>query len=245
MAPPGDRRLAILGTLLSYGLVVGMAIFLTSTGAELDPGKRFPHVAHVTLEVPVELPDADTPPPPGKQPPGAGFEGGTNSISPTLMQMDLINPLRLRSPDIPDGPQVPLEALRPVGDRSLPMAAGGNGLPGLVAEGASRPLGHALIRAVPGLNVGLSLEELEVLHEEIPTYPLLAELAGVQGDVVVRITIDHQGKPIRTELREGHPGLVSETLRAARLWRFGKGMFRGRKVEATFDMTFRYILSRR
>ncbi len=44
---------------------------------------------------------------------------------------------------------------------------------------------------------------------------------------------------------EGPEALRSETLRAVKRWRFGKGVFRGRKVEATFDMTFRYILQRR
>jgi hypothetical protein len=34
-------------------------------------------------------------------------------------------------------------------------------------------------------------------------------------------------------------------MRAVKLWRFGKGIFRGRKVNATFDMTFRFILKPR
>lgn len=244
VAPPTDRRLAVLGSLLTYSLLTGTMIHLTSrTKPALPP--RPVQVISLTLEEPPDPapPEAATPPLP--ESPGSGFEGGTNSISQALLQKDPVSPVYLRNRDIPEGPQVPLEALRPVGDRTLPVAAGGNGLPALTGQGASRSLGHATIRGVPGQNGELKLEDLEVVHEEIPAYPLLAELAGVQGDVVVRITIDNQGKPIRTELIEGHQGLVSETLRAARLWRFGKGIFRGRKVEATFDMTFRYILSRR
>ena len=99
-----------------------------------------------------------------------------------------------------------------------------------------------MFRPVPGLNPGLDLNDLEVLHEEIPSYPLLAEWGKIQGDVVVRVTINEKGIPIRTELQEGPQALQSETMRAVKRWRFGRGIFRGQKVSATFDMTFRYIL---
>jgi protein TonB len=95
------------------------------------------------------------------------------------------------------------------------------------------------------MNPGLDLKDLEVIHEEIPIYPVMAEWGHIQGDVVVRVTINEKGVPIRTELLEGPPALRAETLRAVKLWRFGRGMFRGRKVNATFDMTFRYILRTR
>lgn len=99
-----------------------------------------------------------------------------------------------------------------------------------------------MFRAVPGLKGGFDLKDLEVIHEEIPVYPLLAELKGVSGDVVIRVTINQKGIPIRTELLEGPPLLRGESMRAVKLWRFGRGIFRGKHVEATFDMTFRYIL---
>ena len=59
---------------------------------------------------------------------------------------------------------------------------------------------------------------------------------------MVRVTINEKGIPIRTELLEGPPALQSETMRAVKLWRFGRGIFRGRKVDAIFDMTFRFVL---
>jgi TonB family protein len=99
-----------------------------------------------------------------------------------------------------------------------------------------------MFRSVPGKNPGLDLKDLDVVHEEIPTYPMMAEWAHIQGDVVVRVTINEHGVPIHLELMEGHPALQGETMRAAKCWRFGKGIFRERKVEATFDMVFRYIL---
>jgi TonB family protein len=102
-----------------------------------------------------------------------------------------------------------------------------------------------MFRAVPGLIPGLDLNDLEVLHEEIPSYPLLAEWGRIQGDVVVRVTINEKGVPIRTELQEGPEALQAETMRAVKHWRFGRGIFRGQKVNATFDMTFRYILRER
>ena len=95
-----------------------------------------------------------------------------------------------------------------------------------------------MFKGVPGLDPGLDLNDLEV----IPHSPLLAEWGHIQCDVVVRVTINEKGFPIRTELLAGPAALQSETMRVVKLWRFGKGIFRGQKLEATFDMTFRFIL---
>jgi TonB family protein len=137
---------------------------------------------------------------------------------------------------------------KPSVDLRLPVAVGGTGVAHGTGQGhgraAGRGSGHALIRGVPGMNPELDLADLEVIHEEIPQYPLLAEWGHIQGDVVVRVTINEKGVPIKTELQEGPPALQAETMRAVKLWRFGRGIFRGRKMEATFDMTFRYILRR-
>jgi TonB family protein len=132
-------------------------------------------------------------------------------------------------------------------DPHLPGMVGGRGVgPGGghgKGSGYGKGNGSGRFREVPGANPGLNLKDLEVIHEEIPNYPPAAYWARMQGDVVVRITINETGSPIQTILISGHPAFHAETLRAAKLWRFGSGVFQGRKVDVTFDMIFRYRFS--
>ncbi|HJW73985.1 MAG TPA: energy transducer TonB [Geothrix sp.] len=243
-APPRDRRLASLLSVLIYTLLVAGSAFYFKPliKPEAQPPQR---TVTLTFDSP---PDSPQPLPPALSPSltlSSGAEIGTGTIDPALLAKESLDLIQPRSEDIPEGPMLPLEALHATGDRNLPVAPGGNGLPAGDGWTGTRGLGSARIRGVPGLSGGLKLEDLEVVHEEIPKYPFLAEMAGVHGDVVVRVTINEQGIPIYTELMEGPAQLRPETMRAIKLWRFGKGIFRGRKVEATFDITFRYILVKR
>jgi len=181
----------------------------------------------------------------GDGPPERGIEHALALESPPAVSepMELLEPVARSLDTLPDPSD-----LSPRPQPSVSSALGGTGSGVGTGSGAghgtARGTGRAMIRGVAGMNPGLDLSELEPLHEEIPSYPLLAEWAGIQGDVVVRVTINEKGIPVRTELLEGPQALQATTLRAVKLWRFGRGMFRGRKVEATFDMTFRFILVR-
>ena len=172
---------------------------------------------------------------------------GTGTIDPSLLVLEPVLPMEARSEEAREMPVMMLHPASPVADTHLPQATGGTGLPHGDGHAGGRGLGkggsgRAMIRGVPGMNPELNMNDLEIIHEEIPQYPILAEWGGIQGDVVIRVTINEKGVPIRTELLEGPPPLRSETMRAVKLWRFGKGIFRGKSLNATFDMTFRYIL---
>jgi len=243
-APRRDRRLSLLLTSVVYGLTAG-ALFLWVTQRPVQAARSDEGRQTITLT----LDDAPSPAalapiarPAGEV--GAGEPEGTHTIDPGLLDQEPMVPVPLRALDPETLPDPLAHPAPPAVDTRLPVAAGGTGTARGAAGGPTvgRGGGHAIIRAVPGMNPGLDLNDLEILHEEIPHYPLLAEWSHVQGDVVVRVTINEKGVPIRTELIEGPPALQSETMRAVKLWRFGSGIFRGRKVDATFDMTFRYIL---
>jgi TonB family protein len=53
-----------------------------------------------------------------------------------------------------------------------------------------------------------------------PRYPSTAEMAHIQGDVVVRVTIDENGKVTDAKPVSGHPMLLEAAVRAVRQWRF-------------------------
>lgn len=247
-APPRRPALSILITVLVYGLIgLSVQAWVRYRGAVARSAFPIPPQAvTLTLE---ESPD----PPPsiphlalqGPAPAETTAEGA-GTPDPRLLAMDPILPMDAIPRDVEEIPTTLPRETRVVADPSLPVAVGGNGLAAGQGHGgghgSGRGAGVGMIRGVPGMNPGLDLNDLEVIHEEIPDYPTLAAWSNIQGDVVVRVTIDEHGVPIRTELLEGPPQLCGVTMRAVKHWRFGKGIFRGKKVNAVFDMTFRFIL---
>lgn len=244
-APPRDRRLSALVTLNVYAGLLLMGWLWLRPGAGTDPLREVPRQ---TMTLLFEEPSAPAPLSlaPSIQGGAASPEQavGTFASTPAPSVSELILPMSQVSEDLPEPAETRLAPVVPApGGQAGPGHGSGSG--GGDGKGFSKGSGRAMFRAVPGLSPGLDLNDLEVLHEEIPSYPILAEWGRIQGDVVVRVTINEKGLPIRTELQEGPEALQAETMRAVKRWRFGRGIFRGQKVDATFDMTFRYILRER
>jgi TonB family protein len=76
-----------------------------------------------------------------------------------------------------------------------------------------------------------------------PNYPELARRVGLQGQVVVRVTIDENGVPFAFHVLGGEELFVKETLRVLPRWRFTPVLHDGRKVRATFDAILRFNLA--
>lgn len=248
-APPPNRRLSALVTLNVYGglLLAGWLWLARDAGA--GPLREVPRQAVTLLfEEPSTLAPLGL---------ARSIQGGAASpeqavsartTAPVPADPELILPMSQVPQDLPEPAETRPVSVNPApGAHAGTQAGSGHGTGSWRGDGKgfSKGSGRAMFRAVPGLNPGLDLNDLEILHEEIPSYPLLAEWGRIQGDVVVRVTINEKGVPIRTELQEGPEALRSETMRAVKHWRFGRGIFRGQKVNATFDMTFRYILRER
>lgn len=246
-APARRRGLSLLLSLQVYGLLLAGGWVWMHRGPGAAPATMTFHERSMAIV----LDESASDPPPGLMTAVQGRATILDSVPASAA---------VEQEWVPPDPLVPM-ALVPRESRDFPATApppqpgavagaagpaGGAGHGSSAGPGSGRGLGkgsgRVMFKGVPGLDPGLDLNDLEVIHEEIPHYPMLAEWGHIQGDVVVRVTINEKGIPIRTELLEGPPALQSETMRAVKLWRFGRGIFRGKKLEATFDMTFRYIL---
>lgn len=251
-APPQKRGLSVLITLNVYAAMVLVTLVWSRTRqASAEEQRQVAAREEVTLVLEPGPEPPSLAPNPGR-PEGSSARispDGKGKAEPTLVALDSSRLQELQVEDVQEIPTTLPKDSRALADLRLPAAVGGNGTaagPGSGSGGGVRlGSGGTMFRAVPGLSQGLNLADLDVVHEEIPEYPLLAAWSNIQGDVVVRVTINEHGVPIRTELIEGPPQLCPATIRAVKHWRFGKGIFRGRKVNATFDMTFRFILKPR
>jgi TonB family protein len=75
-----------------------------------------------------------------------------------------------------------------------------------------------------------------------PVYPALARQARIQGDVVIRLTIDEGGGPTDVRLVSGHPMLSPAALDAVKQWRFRPYEVDEKAVEADTQITVRFRL---
>jgi protein TonB len=90
--------------------------------------------------------------------------------------------------------------------------------------------------------VNLSGDALRILHQVDPVYPPMAKAAHIQGQVVIRMTIDERGLPSDVEAVSGLPALQAPALVAARQWRFEPARQNGQPVAATFLLTLNFVL---
>lgn len=248
-APPAKKGLSVVITLHVYAVMALAALAwgrLHRPEAGAKPWVAGREEVTLVLEPTMERPSLSPGSPHPDGAPARSAPVGTGTLEPSQVTLD---PAHLNDFQVEDVQEIPTtlpKEMQAIGDLRLPMAVGGTGLPARAGNGTGHGIrkgsSGTMFRAVPGMSQGLNLEDLEVIHEEIPVYPTLAAWSNIQGDVVVRVTINEHGVPIRTELLEGPPQLCGVTMRAVKHWRFGKGIFRGRKVNATFDMTFRFIL---
>ncbi|GLH74562.1 hypothetical protein GETHLI_30640 [Geothrix limicola] len=161
--------------------------------------------------------------------------------------------------DIPE-PMIPLE---PSSERPLELLHLQPGLLPSINPGHGNGIGSGLGNETGnGLGAGLGQgrgstwihsargdEELKVavnfrdVHDYIPPeYPAEAVSEHISGVVILRVTIDTKGTPVKWTVIEGHPLLVAATLKVFPRWHFVPPVYQGEKVGATFEVGIRFTL---
>jgi protein TonB len=89
-----------------------------------------------------------------------------------------------------------------------------------------------------------SIREAALLAHAQPRYPVDAQRRGVEGDVLLRISVDARGVPtdIGYAERSGNPDLDRAALSAARDWRFRPATRGGHAVATTVNVPVRFAL---
>lgn len=101
-------------------------------------------------------------------------------------------------------------------------------------------LGMSVAQSTPELS---QEEAVALLTTRVaPVYPALARQARIQGDVVIRLTIDVGGLPTDIRLVSGHPMLSPAALDAVKQWRFRPYEVDDEAVEADTQITLRFRL---
>ena len=92
------------------------------------------------------------------------------------------------------------------------------------------------VRVSQGVTKGLLTNRVE------PTYPTVARLARIHGDVVLTAIIDKDGNIENLQLVSGHPMLAPAAIDAVKQWRYKPYLLNGQPVEVETTITVNFEL---
>ena len=75
-----------------------------------------------------------------------------------------------------------------------------------------------------------------------PVYPPLARQAGIQGSVILQLTISKSGDVENVQLYSGHPMLAPAALEAVKQWKYKPYLLNGEPVEVETRVTVNFTL---
>jgi protein TonB len=128
-------------------------------------------------------------------------------------------------------------------------AEGDTGLGGEVPDGVpwGQDQGGIVIEDEPDINAFVAVEQQPAAVEKpAPDYPEIAELAKIEGTVVVRALVGKDGKVKRVVLAKGvHGSLDQAAMDAAQKWVFQPAMQNKQPVQVWTTIPFRFSLHRK
>jgi TonB family protein len=90
------------------------------------------------------------------------------------------------------------------------------------------------------LRISAVLLDQNKIHDEKPRYPGAAQMGHIQGDVVIRVTINKLGRVENLNAVSGHPLLREEALEAVKEWRYKPFLVNGDPVEVDSLVTVQF-----
>jgi TonB family protein len=85
-------------------------------------------------------------------------------------------------------------------------------------------------------------QQSRLIHSIAPEYPDVARLAGIEGDVVLRIFVGRDGSIRDINPVSGPPVLARAAMRAVEEWRYAPALVNGRPVEVITSVTLAFRL---
>jgi TonB family protein len=144
------------------------------------------------------------------------------------------HPMAPQRSDVDQAVQAPSLDAAPAGD-----SANASALSGIVSSNAAAPAAPAL-QPEGVAKVGGIVKEPRLLSRVMPEYPLVAKQAGIQGDVVVKTTIDLKGDPVNLQVVSGPAMLRGPALAALRRWKYEPSTLNGQPIAVQMLVTIKF-----
>lgn len=92
------------------------------------------------------------------------------------------------------------------------------------------------------LPVDASEQQKHLINSIAPEYPEVARLAGIEGDVVLRIFVGEDGAVRRITPVSGPPVLARAAVHAVERWRYAPALLNGRRIDVVTTVTLAFHL---
>jgi TonB family protein len=125
-------------------------------------------------------------------------------------------------------------------DASAPSSAADGALPGIVGSSNVPSPPEPDIRPEGPVVVGGDVKEPHLVYSVLPIYPLVAKEANVQGDVVVKTTIDKDGHVTHMEVVSGPTMLRQPAIDALKRWRYEPSKLNGQPIAVQMFVTLKF-----
>jgi len=228
--------IAVPTTILTYS-AIALVIFFVATKTEAGR-KALEKTIGVVLDD-EKPPEEDLPPPPPPPPPPA-------VVVPTRVEIKDMPP----PPPVTDQEVVPDEAPKelPKVDYSLSFAGKSDSASVGLGQVGGVPGGAGTGPGVVGGTGTAVVHDFDVKDMEItfrpplPPYPKMAQMARIQGTVVLEMVVSTDGVPTTISVISGHPHLQSHAIEFAKKYRFKPALIDGHPVSARFRLSLNFNL---
>src|ERR1700689_4112594 len=112
-------------------------------------------------------------------------------------------------------------------------------LSGIVSSSVAAPAAPELEQE-GAVKVGGNVKEPRLVTRVMPEYPLVARQAGIQGDVVVKTTIDDKGSVVNMQIVSGPALLRGAALAALRRWKYEPSTLNGQPISIQMLVTLKF-----
>src|SRR5882672_10276976 len=109
----------------------------------------------------------------------------------------------------------------------VPGGSAGGVIGGIIGSAAPPPK----VATPQKLRVSSGVAEGLKIHDVTPTYPQMARIAHIQGDVLLQATISKSGVIENLRAVQGHPILIQAAMDAVKQWKYKPYILNGEPVE--------------
>jgi TonB family protein len=120
-----------------------------------------------------------------------------------------------------------------------PASASNSALSGIGSSDVALPPAPE-IRPDGPVTVGGQVKEPKLLTSTLPIYPALAKQSNTQGDVVIKATIDKNGRVAHMNVVSGPTALRQSAIDALGRWKYEPSKLNGQPIEAQIFVTIKF-----
>jgi TonB family protein len=119
-------------------------------------------------------------------------------------------------------------------------SSSGNALPGVISSSTMAAPAAPEIRPEGPIVKGGEVAEPKLIYRALPVYPLSAKQAGIQGEVVIKTTIDQKGSVVDMHVVSGPLMLRQAALDALRRWKYEPSKLDGQPISVQMLITIKF-----